>query len=324
MPLPAKVYQDFDDEGCVNPVTPRTLVPRSSPEDVVRRLTHLPSAPRVLPKLKRLLSDTNSSLYDVVDLIRLDPGIAARVLQVGNSAYFSHGVRCYTVDEAVNRVGFDQVYELVSHAVAAEVLVRPLIAYSIAPDELWQSSVACAVAAEHLAERIGLDRAIAYTVGLLHRMGLVAIDEWLQRVAPTVRFACSPFPAETVDQERQCLGFHNAEAGAALLRLWDFPAVMAEPVRWQYQPGATVSHGQLAALLALAKWISVNAAMSTPATTAPDAALLRRCNISNSQLTLEVAHVRARLSEISSLLADQAEPQIFQFPGGDRMIVAAC
>src|SRR6478736_6479688 len=73
-------------------------------EEVVRDLEHLPSAPRVLPRLKQLLCDGNTATDEVVGMIRLDPGIAARVLQFGNSAYFSHGLRCYTVDEAVQRV----------------------------------------------------------------------------------------------------------------------------------------------------------------------------------------------------------------------------
>src|SRR6185369_15331136 len=116
-----------------------------------------------------------------VALIRLDPGIAARVLQVANSAYFAKGVRCFTVDEAVNRVGYDQIYELVSYAVESQVLVRPLDVYRIEADELWKMSVAAALAAELLADRTGVNRESAYTVGLLHCVGMVAIDEWALR-----------------------------------------------------------------------------------------------------------------------------------------------
>ena len=67
---------------------------RLSPDDIVRELRHLPSTPKVLPRLKLLLSDSNSSIYEIVALIRLDPGIVARVLQVSNSAYFRKGTRC--------------------------------------------------------------------------------------------------------------------------------------------------------------------------------------------------------------------------------------
>ena len=96
-------------------------------DDIIRKLKDLPSAPKVLPRLKQLLSDGNSAIHEIVALVRFDPGIAARVLQMANSVYFNHtGVRCFTVDEAVQRVGFNEVYELVAYAVASQVLVRPL------------------------------------------------------------------------------------------------------------------------------------------------------------------------------------------------------
>jgi HD-like signal output (HDOD) protein len=309
----------------VLPVSSHPTVARTTPEDIVRQLTHLPSAPRVLPKLKRLLSDSNSSLHEVVDLVRLDPGIAARVLQVGNSAYYNQGLRCYTVDEAVHRVGYDQIYELVSTAVASEVLVRPLAAYAISADDLWRSSVACALAAETLAERLGIDCDIAYTIGLLHRVGLVAINDWVERGGAQTKFEAGPLPFETCDQERRLLGFHNAEAGAALLRLWDFPAVMSEPVRWQYLPTATAAHAQLSSLLSIAKWVrtSVFTDANKSAPALPDQVLLRRTGVSGSQLSSIVEQVRERLRAIGRLLDETSgERCTLSFPAGSRDIIA--
>src|ERR1041384_8813434 len=125
----------------------RAAIPTLTAAEIVREVKHLPSAPKVPPRLKQLLSDGNSAMHEIVALVRLDPGIAARVLQVANSAYFSKGVRCFTVEEAVNRVGYDQIYELVSYAVASQVLVRPLEIYAIEADELWTMSVACGLRA---------------------------------------------------------------------------------------------------------------------------------------------------------------------------------
>ena len=67
-----------------------------TPEDMVRELQDLPLAPKVLPRLKRLLSDTNCNMQEIATLIRFDPAIAARVIQVANSSYYSKGVRCPT------------------------------------------------------------------------------------------------------------------------------------------------------------------------------------------------------------------------------------
>ena len=291
--------------------------PTPTPEDIVRDLRDLPSAPKVLPPLKRLLSDPNSSMNNVVRLIRLDPGIAARVLRMGNSAYYSGGTRCFTVDEAVNRVGYNQVYELVSYAVASQVLVRPLAAYDLEADLLWSQSVTCALAAEIVAERSGQDLDVAYTVGLLHSLGMVAIDDWIDRTRPGLKLAQQGFPREATEAERAALGFTQADTGAALLRHWDFPTPMCEPVRWQYAPRSCSGHVRMACLLQVAKWIRT--AISRPRNERPAPpveGVLQMLPLRVSELDDLVASAQRKLKEVSSLLeVEGTRPrELLQFP----------
>lgn len=280
--------------------------PPLTPDDIVREVRNLPSAPKVLPRLKELLTDGNSAMHEIVALIRLDPGIAARVLQVANSAYFSKGVRCFTVDEAVNRVGYVEVYELVSFAVASQVLVRPLDVYGIEADELWKLSVAGALAAELLAQRTRQDRDVAYTIGLLHCVGMVAIDEWALRAGRKLELTHTGFPREAVESERAVFGFTQAETGAALLRHWDFPTSMSEPVRWQYTPRASASQAKMACLLSAAKWLrsAVCTRKGEKGPVMPDAAHLQPLGIGTMTLQAMVPEVAARMTAVSSLLDD--------------------
>ncbi|MEO6875495.1 MAG: HDOD domain-containing protein [Opitutaceae bacterium] len=276
-----------------------------SPDDIVRDVKQLPSAPKVLPRLKQLLSDTNSAMHEIVALIRLDPGIAARVLQTANSAYFnSKGVRCIMVDEAVQRVGYDEVYELVAYAVASQVLVRPLEAYGLDADTLWQSSVACAIAAELLAVRTNQDPNIAYTIGLLHRVGMVAIDEWALKQAPGLKLTPLSLPREATEAERATLGFTQAEVGGALLRHWNFPPAMFEPVRRQYAPNASSGHAKMASLLLAAKWLrsAVNH-LPLQQPPLPEPSQLVSLGILPVDLQGMVGEVEAQLADVSSLLA---------------------
>jgi HD-like signal output (HDOD) protein len=289
-------------------------------DEVVRDLEHLPSAPRVLPRLKQLLCDGNTAMTEVVEMVRLDPGIAARVLQFGNSAYFSHGLRCYTVEEAVGRVGYEQIYELVATAVASQVLVRPLCTYGMEADDLWQNSVACALAAEALADRLRADRNVAYTIGLLHSLGMVAIDDWASRRQPSLRLLSKGLPLEACEEERATLGFHQGEAGAALLRLWAFPPVMAEPVRWQYLPGGTSAHFQLAALLHAAKWIRTVVLHPADQPPAPPPALLGKLGLTLPQLEKLCDEVSVRLRLINRQLDVEVRSISLNFPGGERTI----
>jgi len=286
-------------------MTPGLTLPKGfSPEDIVREVNHLPSAPKVLPRLKQLLSDGNSAMHEIVTLIRLDPGIAARVLQTANSAYFnSKGVRCVNVDEAVQRVGYDEVYELVAYAVASQVLARPLEVYDLEADTLWRSSVACAIAAELLATRTDQDPNIAYTIGLLHRVGMVAIDEWALRHAPGLKFPSAPLPRETTEVERAALGFSQAEVGFALLKHWNFPTTMSEPLRWQYAPHASSGQGKMASLLLAAKWLRT-AACGDPAhpPALPEALSLQLLGFNPADLEAMLPEVIQQLADVSSLL----------------------
>jgi HD-like signal output (HDOD) protein len=271
----------------------------------VRDLKHLPSAPRLLPRLKELLSDNNSAMHDVVALVRLDPAIAARVLQMGNSAYFGPGLRCSTVEEAVNRVGYAQVYGLVSYAVASQVLVRPLQAYGLETDELWRMSVVCALAAETLAAQTGLDRDVAYTVGLLHFLGTVAIDDWVLRKRPQLLLASRGLPHEASEAERAALGFTQAAAGAALLQHWDFPQAMCEPVGWQYDPHSCAADPQMACLLQSAKWVRTVVCAndaSSPPPPLPHESVLKLLSLRPADLPKQAEKVRQRMDEVSSLL----------------------
>lgn len=275
-----------------------------TPEDIVREVKHLPSAPRVLPRLKRLLTDGNSAMHEIVALVRLDPAIAARVLQVANSAYFSKGVRCTTVDEAVTRVGYDQIYELVSYAVASQVLVRPLEIYAIEPDELWKMSVACALAAEAIAERTNQDRDVAYTIGLLHCIGMVVLDEWSLRGGPKLSFCTGTFPREAVEAERAVLGFTQADTGAALLSHWEFSEAMTEPVRLQHTPRTSAVHLRMACLLYTAKWVRSAACSPTLAARPPlpESIYLQPLGLNAASLNALAGDVVRKLAQVSSLL----------------------
>lgn len=280
-----------------------------TPGDMVEEMPDLPLAPKVLPRLKRLLSDPNSTLPEIARMIRLDPGIAARVLQVANSAYYSKGARCLTVDEAVRRVGFNQVYELVAYAVASQVLVRPLEVYNLEADDLWRSSVCCALAAEVLAERTGLDRDVAYTAGLLHAVGMVVIDGWSLKNGRGVKLQDTGFPHQADESERAAFGFTQAETGAVLLERWDFPSSIFEPVRRQQSPEAAGEHDGMTSLLYAARWLRSTVCSGAGASPTVSAAILRELAMDHEALREMAGEVKARLAEVSSLLENSGEDE---------------
>src|SRR5208283_895335 len=278
-----------------------------TPQQIVQDVKNLPSSPKVLPRLKRLLQDGNSSMQEIALLIRLDAAIAARVMRVSNSAFYNQGLRCETVEESVNRVGFNHIYQLVSYAVASQVLVRPLEVYGLEVDQVWRQSVACALAAQSIALISGDDGDLAYTFGLLHRIGMVAVNEWALRKRPQLRLTADDFPAEFVRSERAIFGGTQADVGAELLRHWEFPPDTTRPVQYQYSPREAASETRMASLLYAARWVRSVVCGEPGHPVLPDEAALASLRLSHAQLTGVAKDVGAHLQTISALLVETEE-----------------
>jgi CheY-like chemotaxis protein len=78
----------------------------------------LPSAPLVYLELRTAAANAVSSLGDLAQIICRDPGLAAKVLQLANSAYFGVSGPAGDVETAVSRLGLDMTLTL---AVSAHI-----------------------------------------------------------------------------------------------------------------------------------------------------------------------------------------------------------
>ncbi len=220
----------------------------------MKRLQDLPPAPKVLHSLRRLVASDDTTIDAIADLVSLEPGLAARVVKMANSTHFGGRTRVDSIMEAVQRVGLVGVQELVTFAVASQLIGRPLTTYGLNAQALWSRAVACALAAAGVAERSDVDRGDAYTAGLMHGLGLIAIDRYAAQQKRTAVLPSAGYPLDFAPAERDWLGFSHAEAGAALLELWGFPAPVCAAVRFQIEPEKAAEHRELAMVVATARW----------------------------------------------------------------------
>ncbi len=228
---------------------------KATPESLVKQLRDLPPAPKVLQKLQRLVADPNSSLEKIAEVIALEPGLSGRVVQMANSTHFGRGAKVEGSVEAIQRVGLKGVQELVTFAVASQLVGRPLNAYGLDAQSLWSRALACALAAGNLAERSGaVDYTEAYTAGLMHGLGLLVIDRHVTAQKKPRRFPSAGYPLDFAPAEREWLGFSHAEAGGALLEMWGFSEAVATAVRYQLAPEEATAHRPLCMVLATARW----------------------------------------------------------------------
>jgi len=91
-------------------------------DDFIDQAKYLPPAPRILPQLMTLLGKPDIDSDQVIRLITYDPALTANVLQLCNSAYIGAATPAEDLQEAITRLGFRPIYQLVAAISGARAL----------------------------------------------------------------------------------------------------------------------------------------------------------------------------------------------------------
>jgi HD-like signal output (HDOD) protein len=135
----------------------------------------LPSFPDIAMRVRQVLADDNVTPEKVVRVIGSEPALAARVLQIANSAALNFSGKAVSeLRTAVARMGFNMVRSAaIAFAMAQLKKVDALKGLEKPLDELWERSSLVAtmsyVVARRLASKVNPDTAML--AGLLHGVG---------------------------------------------------------------------------------------------------------------------------------------------------------
>ena len=184
----------------------RALLDEPGLKQAISRVGALPAAPRQYLELTRLLRDPDTSAARIAEVVAQDPTVAARVLRLTNSAYYSGGREISDLRTAVTRLGQNALRQLV---LASEVFAAGADADAVRDRSLRISQLAGQLLAGPSAE-------LASTAGLLSEVGLLL-----------------PTPG-VADGDGAATSY--SVTGAYLLGLWGLPAPIVEAVAFHLQP----------------------------------------------------------------------------------------
>jgi len=205
-------------------------------EQFVNRTGDLPSVPAIAATVIALVEDPNASAEDLRQVIERDPALAARILKVANSSLFGFSRRIDTLRHAISLLGFRTVKNLVLGASIKETFKR----FGLTERLLWEHSTRAGIVSARVAEHpaVDVDREEAFTVGLLHDLGKIALnnaapDAYSQVVARVYNEGVS-----FVQAEREAFGFDHAELGALVAEKWKLPPRLETAIRLHHSPDA--------------------------------------------------------------------------------------
>lgn len=196
-------------------------------EQIIMAAGDLPTIPVVATKVLQLMEDESSTAEDLARVVASDPAVAARVLKISNSSFYGAQRQIQTLPHAIMMLGFVTLKSVVVAASVKQVY-QP---YGLTEKLLWEHSFGAGLAARLIAKelrRVNPDE--AFLGGLFHDIGK-QIMNFLDKDKFQEVMQLSYNEGISFEQaERILFPYTHEEAGALVIRKWNFPEQLMKAV----------------------------------------------------------------------------------------------
>jgi putative nucleotidyltransferase with HDIG domain len=209
-------------------------------ERVIRQIEHLPTLPQVVMKVMALAESPSVTALELAKA--MDQSLAAKVLKVANSAFYSSKASnvVRSLQHAIVRIGFAAVKEIILTASLFHTFHDTRDVRALQP--LWCHSMECALISKRLAWIFRFEPMDeAYLAGLTHDLGKLVIQQYFPDQYSEIESKKSADAAET-DAEMEVMGITHAAIGGKIAHHWGFPAAISDAIMhhhdkdWQENP----------------------------------------------------------------------------------------
>jgi putative nucleotidyltransferase with HDIG domain len=268
-------------------------------DDFITSADFLPPSFQLLPKLILLLEDVESNADALADLIRVDAGLTADILRVGNSAVYAQAYRAENIQQAILRIGFKEVHRVLMGVIASPVLNDPQSAYAQKGADLWNHSLAAAVSSEFVASPAGIDTDLAFTAALVHDIGKVVLSHAVPKQTAEAQTAATERNQPLYLAERTILKTDHAAVGGRLLDRWGFPKNISIAVKNHHEPALAKNEIRLASCVCLSNVLAYrvqNTILHPEYALKPDANALKELKLTEPELEAIIPEATERFA----------------------------
>ncbi|SHE92786.1 HD-like signal output (HDOD) domain, no enzymatic activity [Ferrithrix thermotolerans DSM 19514] len=201
---------------------------RNIEEVLLHSFENLSPASHVAVAVLNEISHDDVGAADLALIIATDPVLTAKIMRMANSSMYSRRGQVSQLNVAIALLGLRTVQSIALTSVLQ--MVSPI------DESDWLHSITTAMAATQLAPVFGIDSGEAFSVGMLHDLGVSLFREYdregYQRILSEVNF-----PPSQEDQDRllslefERYGTTHPHLGSMVMQSWSLPIEMLEAVR---------------------------------------------------------------------------------------------
>ncbi len=223
--------EEFEHASMSTPIA--SVVDRHVMEErIVAQIETLGTLPDVVEEIMRLADDPDATAGQLEVVVSREPVIAGRLFKLANSTFFSRAGTVSTLPQAIRKLGFATIKNLVLAASAGGVLGKRLNAYDYVDSGLWDHSIGVALTCRSIAKGLDLNGPVADEVflsGLLHDIGKLVLDPFLADAYDgSIRL--------TTEHEKAAVALDHTEVGSRVAEKWKLPQHTSEVISAHHDP----------------------------------------------------------------------------------------
>lgn len=184
----------------------------------------LPVLPAVAARVMELTRDPESSAADLAALVQSDQTLAGYIMRVANSAAYAARDQMQTLQQAITRLGMQQISQMALTMIVGEVLLKLDKRGEAIVSGLWSTSLGTAAWSREIARMLRENTETTFLCGLLHEIG--------KPVALHTVLAIARKQELEIDKEDLVvlMNRHHQVIGARLAGEWRLPEPVIETI----------------------------------------------------------------------------------------------
>lgn len=195
----------------------------------------LPVLPDVATRVLALVQHPSCDVHALTAVIRRDPSLTARILEIASSPIYATAVRVGSIAQIVARLGFDTIMQLTMAIASGRVFAVPGFEPELAAASRHAFTTALFAQEVARSRRSAVD--VAFIAGLLHDVGIPVVIQVLVDLHRSAGLSIDRVAVLAVADAE------HVDAGRALAARWATAPVIAEAIHRHHAPdGHELAH----------------------------------------------------------------------------------
>ncbi len=220
----------------------------------VQKIKELPTIPTTAREVLNLTNDPLLSIHELMSIVENDPAITAKILSVSNSAFFGYPVKTTKLDDAIMRIGFNNV-----KSIAVGISVLSFMGDGKKSSDymrLFNHSVAVGLTAQFIARTLKMGNSEDIMIdGLLHDLGYLTLNRYFPEIYGEIINALES-TGSLLEAEKDVLSYTHADIGYWLADQWHLPKTIMDTILYHHIPSLARTNQKQVAVVHIADYIT--------------------------------------------------------------------